>query len=305
MTMAESRIAAPASTLTSKDLGLYGLTVFSWGFSWIAMKGQVANVAPEVSVFWRFVLAAAVMLGWSLIRRERLAFPLRTHLRFAALGLFIFSTNFTLFYYGAKHLPSGLLAVVFSLASVFNLILGVVLFRQRPKLIILAAGLIGFAGIALMFWPQIAGAELNLDALKGLALCTAGTLSFCLGNMVSSSTQKAGISITSATTWGMIYGAALLGTFSLLRGDSFAVEPTLIYLGSLAYLSIIASVLAFASYLTLLGRIGPARAGYSTVIFPVVALTVSTIFEGYVWTFAALLGLALVIAGNVIMLRSR
>ena len=305
MTMAESRITAPASPLTSKDLGLYGLTVFSWGFSWIAMKGQVANVAPEVSVFWRFVLAAAVMLGWSVIRRERLAFPLKTHLRFAALGLFIFSTNFTLFYYGAKHLPSGLLAVVFSLASVFNLILGVVLFRQRPKLIILGAGLIGFTGIALMFWPQIAGAELNLDALKGLALCTAGTLSFCLGNMVSSSNQKAGISITSATTWGMIYGMGLLGTFSLLRGDSFAVEPTLTYLGSLAYLSIIASVLAFASYLTLLGRIGPARAGYSTVIFPVVALTVSTIFEGYVWTFAALLGLVLVIAGNVIMLRSR
>ncbi len=305
MTMAESRIAAPASPLTSKDLGLYGLTVFSWGFSWIAMKGQVANVAPEVSVFWRFVLAAAVMLGWSVIRRERLAFPLKTHLRFAALGLFIFSTNFTLFYYGAKYLPSGLLAVVFSLASVFNLILGVALFRQRPKLIILGAGLIGFTGIALMFWPQIAGAELNLDALKGLALCTAGTLSFCLGNMVSSSNQKAGISITSATTWGMIYGMGLLGTFSLLRGDSFAVEPTLTYLGSLAYLSIIASVLAFASYLTLLGRIGPARAGYSTVIFPVVALTVSTIFEGYVWTFAALLGLVLVIAGNVIMLRSR
>ncbi len=303
--MAESRIAAPASPLTSKDLGLYGLTVFSWGFSWIAMKGQVANVAPEVSVFWRFVLAASVMLGWSLIRRERLAFPVKTHLRFAALGLFIFSTNFTLFYYGAKYLPSGLLAVVFSLASVFNLILGVVLFRQRPKLIILAAGLIGFSGIALMFWPQIAGAELNLDALKGLALCTIGTLSFCLGNMVSSSNQKAGISITSATTWGMIYGAALLGTFSLLRGDSFTVEPTLTYLGSLAYLSIIASVLAFASYLTLLGRIGPARAGYSTVIFPVVALTVSTIFEGYVWTFAALLGLVFVIAGNVIMLRSR
>jgi drug/metabolite transporter (DMT)-like permease len=306
MTMADSRISAPAlSPLTSKDLGLYGLTVFSWGFSWIAMKGQVANVAPEVSVFWRFVLAASVMLGWSLIRRERLAFPLRTHLRFAALGLFIFSTNFTLFYYGAKYLPSGLLAVVFSLASVFNLILGVILFRQRPKLIILGAGLIGFTGIALMFWPQIAGAELNFDALLGLALCTVGTLSFCLGNMVSTSNQKAGISITSATTWGMIYGMALLGTFSLLRGDSFAVDLTLTYLGSLAYLSIIASVLAFASYLTLLGRIGPARAGYSTVIFPVVALTVSTIFEGYVWTFAALLGLVFVIAGNVIMLRSR
>lgn len=295
-----------AARLTSTDFGLYGMTIFAWGFSWIAMKGQVAGVVPEVSVFWRFVLAALVMLGWSLAARDRLlAFPLKAHLRFAGLGAFIFSTNFTLFYYGAQYLPSGLLAVVFSLASVFNLILGFLLFAQRPKLVMLLAGLTGFSGIALMFWPQIVGAELNVDAAKGLGLCIAGTLSFCMGNMVSASNQKSGIAVRPATTWGMFYGACFLGLFCLLRGDSFAVPLTPVYLGSLVYLAVIASVVAFASYLTLLGRIGSARAGYSTVIFPVVALTVSTVVENYHWTPAALIGLGLVLAGNIMMLKAK
>ncbi|NBN64519.1 DMT family transporter [Pannonibacter tanglangensis] len=295
-----------APRLSSTDLGLYGMTIFAWGFSWIAMKGQVGDVPPEVSVFWRFVLAALVMLGWSLAARDRLlAYPAATHLRFAGLGACIFSTNFTLFYYGAQFLPSGLLAVVFSLASVFNLLLAFLMFGQKPKAVMVGAGLTGFSGIALMFWPQIMGADLNLEAATGLALCVAGTLSFCTGNMISASNQRSGLAVRPATTWGMIYGAGFLGLFCLLRGDSFAVPLTPLYLGSLVYLAVIASVLAFASYLTLLGRIGSARAGYATVIFPVVALTVSTVVENYTWTLPALAGLVLVMAGNVMMLRAR
>ncbi|WP_049792609.1 DMT family transporter [Polymorphum gilvum] len=291
--------------LSATDLGLYGLTVFAWGFSWIAMKGQVDGVAPEVSVFWRFVLAALVMFGWSGVRRLSLRFGWRDHLRFAGLGALLFSTNFTFFYYGARLLPSGLLAVVFSLASVLNLFLAFLLFRQRPRPMTLVAGLIGFAGIALMFQPQIMGAQINLDAAWGLALCALGTLSFCFGNMLSASNQRKGLAVTPATTWGMAYGALFLGMFAGVRGQSFAFEPTLVYVGSLVYLAVIASVLAFASYLTLLGRIGSGRAGYVTVIFPVLALTVSTLFEGYQWTAGALAGLAFVLAGNVMMLRGR
>ena len=186
--------------LSATDYGLYGATVLAWGFSWIAMKGQIGTVAPEVSVFWRFVLASAVMFGWSLYRRHDLRFGWKTHLRFAGLGALIFSTNFTFFYYGAQLLPSGLLAVVFSLTSVFNLVLAFVLFGQKPGFATLAAGLIGFSGIALMFGPQIMGAEIDYRAALGLLLCTLGTLSFCLGNMLSASTQRSGIDVTPATT---------------------------------------------------------------------------------------------------------
>jgi drug/metabolite transporter (DMT)-like permease len=305
MSVASPSLRPGSAGFSATDYGLYTATVLAWGFSWIAMKGQVATVAPEVSVFWRFVLAASIMMAWARFRGHHLAFGLQDHLRFAGLGVFLFSTNFTLFYYGAAILPSGLLAVIFSTASIFNLFLGLVLFGQRPSAIALGAGLLGFLGIGLMFWPKLAGAEFNDEAAIGLAMCVGGTLSFCLGNMLSADTQRRGIGVTPATAWGMVYGMLFLGVFSALRSQSFSVEWSVNYFGSLIYLAVVASVIAFASYLTLLGRIGSARAGYATVMFPVVALTLSTIFEGYQWTPVAAAGLACVIGGNLMMLRAR
>ncbi len=269
------------------------------------MKGQISGVAPEVSVFWRFVLAAAMMLAWVRFRGYALAFPLKDHLRFAGLGALLFSTNFTLFYYGAAYLPSGLLAVVFSTASVFNIFLSMLIFGQRPNAVTLGAGLLGFLGIALMFWPKLVGTQFDFVIAKGLAFCIGGTLSFCLGNMLSADTQRKGIGVFPATAWGMVYGMIFLGLFAAFRGHSFTVDWSLPYIGSLIYLALVASVIAFASYLTLLGRIGSARAGYATVLFPIVALAVSTIFEGYEWTPLAIAGLVFVIGGNIIMLRAR
>lgn len=301
-------IAQPSlnrSELNSTDLGLYAATVFAWGFSWIAMKGQISGVAPEVSVFWRFVVAAAMMMAWVKVKGYPLSFPAKDHIRFAGLGALLFSTNFTLFYYGAAYLPSGLLAVVFSAASIFNLFLALLLFRQRPSLLALTAGVFGFTGIALMFWPKMAGTQIDTGVAVGLGFCICGTLSFCLGNMLSADTQRRGIGVMPATAWGMVYGMIFLGLFAALRGQSFAVEWTLPYLGSLVYLALVASVIAFASYLTLLGRIGSARAGYATVLFPIVALAVSTVFEGYQWTPLAIAGLCCVLTGNIMMLRAR
>ncbi|SDT90474.1 DMT family transporter [Stappia sp. ES.058] len=292
-------------SLSPADAALYAMTVLVWGVSWYALKLQLGSVAPEVSVFWRFVLAAAIMMGWAMARRAPLRFSWRQHPRFAGLGLFIFSTNFTLFYYGGQHVPSGLLAVVFSLTSVVNLMLGYLFFRQTISRRVLVGGCLGVAGVALLFWPQISDVGgIDAGALAGLGLCLAGTLSFSLGSMVSASNQRAGISVVSASAWGMAYGALFLGLFAAVRGVSFAVPMTVAYLGSLVYLAIFASVIAFACYLTLIGRIGSARAGYATVLFPVVALMVSTALEGFVWGTAALLGLCFVLAGNILVLRS-
>lgn len=289
----------------AQDLGLYAITVLAWGFSWIAIKGQIGLVSPETSVFWRFLVAAIVMAVFCLVKGSHLRIAPRDHLRAMAMGGFMFSTNFVLFYHGAAQLPSGLLAVVFSLASVFNMILAFLIFGQRTTPKALAAGIIGFIGVALMFEPQIVEAGINLAAAKGLALCTLGTLCFCLGNMVTASNQRRGLSLSVMTTWGMIYGMIGLGFYVLITGKGFVMDFSLTYISSLLYLAVIASVVAFASYLTLLGRIGSARAGYATVIFPVVALTVSTVLEGYVWTLSAILGLLFVMGGNVLMLRSR
>lgn len=292
-----------AAGLDARALGLYATVVFSWGVSWIALKAQLGVVAPEVSLLWRFLLAAAIMLGWVAWRGERMRFAWRDHLRFAAAGTMMFSLNFLMFYYGGMEIPSGLLAVVFSLASISNLLLGALLLRQPLERRVAVGGVVGVVGVALLYWPQIAGAGLDLAAATGLALCLVGTLFFSLGNIASASLQSRGVPLLSANTWSMLYGLVALAAICALRGAELRVEWTWPYLGGLLFLAVFASVIAFASYVTLLRRIGPARAGYATVLFPVVALTVSTLVEGYVWTWPAILGAALALAGNVVVLR--
>ena len=214
----------------------------------------------------------------------------------------MFSSNFVLFLYGGQYLPSGLLAVVFSLVSILNLLLGAAFLGQPIMPRVALGGVLGAAGIALLYSPQIAGG-VERGALLGLAFCLAGTLSFCAGNLVSTAIQRRGVPLLAATAWGMTYGVAALAAIVLVRGQPLIVEWTPRYLGATLYLALFASVVAFASYLTLLRRIGAARAGYATVLFPIVALAVSTLVEGYRWTLAAILGAALALAGNVLVLR--
>jgi drug/metabolite transporter (DMT)-like permease len=306
-----SDVATPAAapgipTLTAFDGLLYSAIVLVWSTSWIGIKFQIGvPVAPEVSLVWRFALAAAGMWVWTLLRRERIVFPLRTHARFALMGVLMFSSNFLLFYYGAATIPSGLLSVVFSLASVFNLFLGALLLKARIEPRVLIGGILGFAGIAAMFWPQIARTGFDAASAIGLGLCVAGTLSFCLGNMASSTAQRDKLPILPSTAWGMVYGTAFLVLLAVLQGQTFSFAFTLPYIASLLWLSLMSSVIAFAAYLTLLGRIGAARAGYATVIFPVFALLISTVFEDYQWTTPAFIGLGLVIIGNLFVLSRR
>lgn len=294
----------PRTALTSLDVTLYSIVVFAWGFSWIALHYQVGVVAPEISVAWRFALAVPLMFAIAIWRGESLRFAARDHLLLAGMGVTLFSTNFTLFYYGGQYLPSGLLAVVFSLASVINVWLGFFVLKNPIDPRVVAGGLLGFCGIAAMFYPQLAGTTFNHTALLGLGLCVSGTFLFCLGNMISAAMQRRGIGVFSASSWGMVYGVAASCLLAALHDAPFTIDTAPSYIAGLIFLAVISSVFAFGAYLTLLGRIGADRAGYSTVLFPVVALVVSTFFENYRWTTPAILGLAAVLAGNLLVLRA-
>ena len=284
------------------ELLLYSMVVFGWSTSWLPLKWQLGVVAPEVSLLWRFVIAATVMFVISIYLRQSLIFHWRTHLRLALLGLCIFSTNFAFFYHGGKGVASGLLAVVFSSASLVNVLLTAVLGWSRPRIAHLLAAMVGLTGVVCLFWPEL---QLSNTALTSLALCLIGTLFFCTGNMVSAACQKCGIPIFASASWGMLYGACYLALFSFISNHDFIIEPTAKYVLGLVWLALVSSVMTFAAYLSLIGRIGPSRAGYATVIFPVFALLISTVFESYTWSSLAFIGLGLVIFGNVIMLRAR
>ncbi len=308
MTTATSRAnhtaAHHAAHLAPLDYLLYALTVFSWSASWFALKLQVGVVPVQVSLVWRYTLAAAIMIVWALVARAPMRFPLAIHLRFMLMGAFMFCINFALFYYASAYIASGLLSVVFSLAAVFNILIAIVFMGLRPGANVLTGAFLGIIGIGMMFWPVIAGQSFNRQALFGLGLCVMGTLSFCIGNLVSATLQRKKIPVISASTWGMTYGAIISALIAVAQGDAFIIDWTPSYLISLVFLTIVSSVIAFAAYLTLLGRIGTARAGYATVVFPVVALVISTVVEDYHMTLLAGAGLVLVLAGNVFVLGS-
>ncbi|MGL4324982.1 MAG: DMT family transporter [Beijerinckiaceae bacterium] len=290
-------------TPTAADYGLYALVVIAWSTSWIAMHYQVGVVAPEISVFWRFLIAAIAMFVIAVWRGEPLHYARSDHGRFAAMGMLMFSSNFILFYHGAQAIPSGLLSVVFSLASIINLLLAAIVFKQPITGRIALGALLGTAGIGLLFAPQILGADMQSASARGLLLCVAGTLCFCAGNLFSGESQRRGIGVISASAWGMAYGTVWSGILSWLMGRPFIVEWTVPYIFALIYLALMASVVAFYSYLTLLGRIGAGRAGYATVMFPVFALLISTFAENYQWTVMAMAGAVLALAGNVLVMR--
>ncbi len=281
---------------------LYIGTVLIWGSTWLAVKMQLGLVAPEVSIAYRFAIAAALLLVYSIARRRRLRFSLRDHAGMALLGLLLFSGNYIVFYMASGIMTTGLVAVVFSGMVVTNIIFGAIFFGTpvRPRVAVGAGS--GISGLAMIFWPEVSTFDLASDGTVGLLLCIAGTVLASLGNMVSVSNQRRGLPVLQANAYGMSYGAAFMTLTALFNGRTFDFDPSLLYTGSLLYLAIFGSVFGFGFYLTLLGRIGADRAAYATVLFPIIALGLSTVFENFQWSSGAVAGMVLVLGGNVLVL---
>ncbi|KTR07614.1 membrane protein [Aureimonas ureilytica] len=282
------------------NAALFLSTVLIWGTTWIAIAFQVGPVPVPVSVFYRFALAGLILLA-VLAAMRRLTIPKRRDQPFVLLqALCLFSCNFLCFYKAAAYVPSGLISVIFSLATVYNAVNARLFFGDpiTPRAL-LAAGL-GASGLLVLFGPDIF-VSFDAETLKGVGLAALGTLFFSFGNMVSRRNSAAGLAPVTANAWGMTYGALILLALVALTGTPLIAPPSGRYVAALAYLAVIGSVIGFTTYLMLVARIGSARAAYATVLFPIVALTLSSVFESYHWTLTSLIGLALTLAGNAVI----
>lgn len=281
---------------------LFAATVLIWGTTWIAIALQVGEVPVVVSIFYRFALAALLMLA-GLAVAGRLRRPARW--RFVVLQAFcLFCFNFIGLYNAATLIPSGLVSVVFSLASIFNAVNARIFFGDRITLRVLAAGTIGVAGLVLLFWQDLF-TTLDARSLRGIAWAGFGTLMFSFGNMASRRNSALGISPVTANAWGMGIGAIALLALIFLTGEPMVAPQGVSYWAALIYLALIGSVVGFTTYLMLVKRLGSAKAGYATVVFPVIALGISTFFEGFHWTPTAISGVCLTIIGNMVMFARR
>jgi drug/metabolite transporter (DMT)-like permease len=280
---------------------LYILVVAIWGTTWIAIFLQQGPVPATVSIFWRFAIASVTMLTILLLTRRLRRLALSDHLFCILQGCCVFGFNFWCFYTAASWINTGLESVIFSMAVLFNAINSFLFFRQTPPGRFYLAALLGLVGIITLFWDDLQLSGLSSTMLPGILLSALGTYGFSLGNMLSIRHQRRGLETLTTNSWAMLYGTLIIGLIALLRGDNFTPQWTTSYLGALFYLAIFGSVIAFGAYFTLVGRIGASNAAYSTLLFPLVALTLSTIYEGYQWHANAIIGLVLILVGNLVM----
>jgi len=298
---------SPPAGRSPPALLLFLVPSFIWGTTWLAIKFQLGLVPPEVSVAWRFALAAALMIGWCLWRGIPLRFDAREHLRFALLGFLLFGANYVLVYRSEEHLTSGLVAVLFASMVFWNLLGARLFFGTPAPRAVVAGAVLGFAGVALLFWPELAALRAGTvpGQAAGIALALVSTLLASGGNLYSQRLFARGAGVVPATALGMAWAAAMVAAWCVIAGVPFAFDPRPGYVVSLAYLAVFGSVIAFVTYLTLIQRIGSGRAGYTAAVIPAIAMAVSTLFEGYRWTAGAAVGMALVLAGTLLVLRAR
>lgn len=283
------------------DMALYAITVLIWGTTWIAIAFQLGEVPVTLSVFYRFALAAALLLLWLLATRRLCRIGVRDHLFCALQGMCVFCLNFYLFYTATGYITSGLNSVVFSMAVLFNAVNGVLFFRQVITSRLLVAITLGFTGMVCLFWPDIRSETFDTGVLFGLGCSLLGTYGFSLGNMLSLRHQRRGLDLLSTNAYAMGYGALIMLVIVLISGAPFVIDTSPAYLGALFYLAVFGSVIGFGVYFSLVGRIGAGAAAYATLLFPLVALSISTLFEDYQWSLPALIGLAMILLGNGVM----
>ncbi len=284
---------------------IYTLVVLIWGTTWYAIKFQLGIVAPEISLVYRFGIATICVFIYARLTGSPLGLSWRDH-RFVALqGLTLFCLNYWMTYLSTQFLTSGLVAVIFTSIILANLINARLFFGTALEARVVVAAGAGMLGVALLFLPELQAAMGDRNVIRGALLALAATYLASLGNMAAMRNTHSGLPVLTVNAYGMAYGTIALALIAAIRGTPIAFDPSWPYVVSLLYLALAGTSLAFGLYLVLLKRIGAARAAYTSVLFPVVALLVSTLFEGYRWSAPAFVGLGVLLAGNAMALGRR
>ena len=282
------------------------LVTLIWGSTWLVIKDQVAVVPPSWSVAYRFAIAGVVILGWAALRRERLWLDARGWGFAGGVGLAQFVFNFNFVYHAEQHITSGVVAIVYALLLVPNALLARIFLGQRMGRQLLVGSAIAMAGVALLFIHEARLRPVGPhQALIGIGIALAGVLSASVANVMQATDTARAYPMATTLGWAMLIGAAVDALYASATVGPPAFEWRWSYAAGLLYLSVLGSALTFTIYYRLIRAIGPAKAAYTSVLIPVIAMLLSTLFEAYRWSLLAAAGAVLVLAGLVVALRAR
>lgn len=284
-------------------LVLYTIVVLIWGSTWVAIPYQLGVVAEEVSVAYRFAIGALALYVFAIVTGKKLRLPLRYYPMVIVQGLFLFSINYFFVYYGTAYITSGLVAVVFSSIAVCNALFERMFFRTPLEGRLINASFLGILGIALIFWPEVSMLKLQDRTIFGVLMVVIGVLTASLGNMAAVVNTRRQLPVVAVNAHGMAWGTLLSVVVAIFLGREFKFSYEPGYVLSLLFLAVFGSAIAFGCYLALIRKIGSARAAYTSVLFPLVALAISTVVEDYRWSGLAVTGVLLTLGGNWLALR--
>ena len=300
--MSSSSEPAKAGSL-AVDLVSLAVCSLIWGTTWRVIKLQLGAVPPLESVVYRFALASGLLFAWLLATRRPIALTRRQHLAVLAQGAFGFCIQYGCVYVAEETVPSGAMAVMFAATAFINLVAFRLLLKHRASPLAWAGVLLGLAGVAAMSVSQVLEVQGHGDTRIGVLIALAGALTAVISNLFAARAHAAGVAVVPATAWAMGYGAVLLGGFVLLTGQPWRFEVSTRYIGSLLYLSVFGSVTAFVVFYFLARRRSYTFAAYIAALTPPTAMILSGLTEQARWGWAALAGVALVLAGQVLLIR--
>ena len=282
---------------------LYTAAALIWGSTWLGIKLQLTQVPPILSVGYRFCLAALILAVYCILRNKRLSFSRRDHLFMAIQGFSLFGLSYCMSYLATSYLTSGLVAVVFSTILMWNILNLRLFMGQAIAWRAFWGGILGLFGICIAFWHDLSTFTAT-RGLIGLGMALVGAYLASVGNVVGARNARTGVPVTQANVYGMAYGGLLTLAIHFGGGGELVMDWSAGYLAPMLYLTIFGSIVAFGCYMLLIGRIGAEYAAYVTLLMPIIALFLSTLFEDFLWTSNAAIGVAIVLIGNLFILTS-
>jgi drug/metabolite transporter (DMT)-like permease len=286
------------------DLAAIAVCTVAWGTTWYVVTLQLGVVDAMVSLVYRFGIASALLLLWCVARREALAMSRRQHAMAAGLGLFGFTLSYAFTYEAEARVVSAVVAVLFAALAFVNLVAFRLAFGQTARPSSWAAAALGAAGVGLLSWGEVAQARHAARPIAGLALSILGVLGTAVGNVFARRGEKAGAPLAASTAWATVYGTLFLALYVLATRRIWSFDPSRRYVLSLIYLAAIGSVVAFLLFFRVARSRGYTVASYIFALTPILAMTMSTLFEGKSWNAMGLGGVGLVLLGQWMLLRT-
>ena len=284
---------------------LYLGVVLFWGSSWFAIKFQLGLIPESISIAWRFFLASAILFMFCIAFQRKLKLSFFEFKHIAIQGFLLYCTNYFFQYLGINYVTSGLVALVFSTVSIFIIFNGFIFFKKPIRLNVFIGSIFGIIGLIFIFHLEFTRLVQPNNLIKGIILILVGTYFSSLGMLYSGLNQERKIPFIQTNAYGMFFGASLMMLLAIFSGKNISIDTNVSYLSSLLFLAFFGSVLGFGFYLKLLHNIGADKASYVHIITPVVALSLSTLFEGYIWGMQNFIGVVLVFIGNIITLSKK